>query len=111
MVYLSTRSFPQSRPCCPCGRPASRHRRPRFRRPGAYVRCRPLSLPSLHTIDSFSAVSGLGINKTKSCVICTLGPETYHDVIVSLRGGPWTDLPLRPDPTHLGIPIGRSITL
>jgi ribonuclease HI/exonuclease III len=67
--------------------------------------------PALRLIDSFAVVSGLGINKVKSCVICSLGPSSYAEVVDSLHSGPWPDLPLKPDAVHLGIPIGREITL
>ena len=67
--------------------------------------------PALRLIDSFTVVSGLGINKVKSCVICSLGPSSYAEVIDSLHSGPWPNLPLKPDAVHLGIPIGREITL
>ena len=71
----------------------------------------PSIFPALHLIDSFSSVSGLGINKDKSCVICTSDPSTYPSVETALRAGPWPDLPLKPSALHLGIPIGRLVTL
>ena len=65
----------------------------------------------LITVDSFSEVSGLGVNKDKSCVISS-GPESgWDDIRIFLSEGPWPELPLRASATHLGIPIGRKITL
>ena len=45
----------------------------------------PLLFPALALIDSFSGVSGLGVNRDKSGVICSLGPSSYEEVINSLR--------------------------
>ncbi len=67
--------------------------------------------PALRTIDIFSSLSGLGINKDKSCVISS-GPSNTLDVLrLALCACPWKDLPLRNSATHLGIKIGRDITL
>lgn len=67
--------------------------------------------PALVTISHFSSLSGLGVNKTKSCVISS-GPNRSHSKLLQdISSCPWPNLPLRPSATHLGIPIGRDITL
>src|SRR5262249_54727288 len=71
----------------------------------------PAVYPCLRLLDIFSAVSGLGLNKDKSCVVCTLGPDSYPHVLDLIRAGPWPDLPLKPAAVHLGIALGREVTL
>src|SRR6185312_10383336 len=44
----------------------------------------PAIYPALRKMDAYSDASGLGINKDKSCMVCTGDPTTYDDVIASL---------------------------
>ena len=67
--------------------------------------------PSLIIISSFSLVSGLGINKKKSVVIPTGSSDTWELIQNQLISSPWPDLTIQPSGTHLGIIIGRDITL
>jgi ribonuclease HI/exonuclease III len=67
--------------------------------------------PALRIIDLFSSLSGLGVNKDKSCVISSGPPDSLDALRHSLLVCPWKDLPLRSHATHLGIKIGRDITL
>ena len=67
--------------------------------------------PSLLEISSFSALSGLGINKNKSVVIPTGAPDTWDKTQSQLHISPWPDLTIQPSGTHLGILIGREVTL
>jgi hypothetical protein len=62
-------------------------------------------------IDKFTYFSGLGINKKKSCVLSTGDEASDENLRLELSQCPWPDLPLRDKATHLGIPIGRSVTL
>jgi ribonuclease HI/exonuclease III len=71
----------------------------------------PAITPALHLITRFSALSGLGINRDKSCVLSSAPDTTWDTLRAQLRGCPWPDLPLRDSTTHLGIPIGSKITL
>ena len=71
----------------------------------------PSIYPALNNISSFSCVSGLGINKSKSCVLTTTHPASHHLVRSGLEQSPWPDLNLQERGTHLGIRIGRDITL
>ena len=67
--------------------------------------------PALLTISTFSRLSGLGINRDKSCVVSSAPVATYGRLREELRDCPWPDLPLRDSATHLGIVIGRNVTL
>ena len=67
--------------------------------------------PALLLISEFSELSGLGINRDKSCVISSAPSSTHSSLRDSLLACPWPLLPLRPITTHLGIPIGRDVTL
>ena len=67
--------------------------------------------PALVVIDEFSRVSGLGVNKDKSVAIPTAGEESWLSISNELLASPWPDLPLRASGTHLGILIGREVTL
>jgi hypothetical protein len=67
--------------------------------------------PALRIITAFSGLSGLGINRDKSCVISSGPDDSLPGLQEALLGCPWPDLPLRASTTHLGIPIGRDITL
>ena len=71
----------------------------------------PLLFPALSVIDSFSEVSGLGINKSKSFVLPTGDPSQFSSYRDLLLSSPWPDLDIRERGTHLGIVIGRKITL
>jgi len=67
--------------------------------------------PALSAISLFSVVSGLGINKDKSFVL-TSAPLSHVPLIRSgLSATPWPDLSLKDKGTHLGIVIGREVTL
>ena len=56
-------------------------------------------------------MSGLGINKDKSCVISS-GPLASIPALKNeIALCPWLDLPLRDSTTHLGIVIDREVTL
>ena len=67
--------------------------------------------PALSIIDSFSIVSGLGINRDKSFVLTTSPPSSHSLIRSGLAASPWPDLPLKEKGTHLGIVIGREVTL
>jgi ribonuclease HI/exonuclease III len=67
--------------------------------------------PALTCINVFSSFSGLGINKDKSCVLCTSPPSHHEFVRNALLSSPWPDLTLKEKGTHLGIVIGREVTL
>jgi len=67
--------------------------------------------PALTLISRFSVVSGLGINKTKSLAIPTADEPHWPAIRSDLRSCPWPDLPLLKEGTHLGIVIGRDVTL
>ena len=67
--------------------------------------------PSLLEISKFSALSGMGVNKSKSVVIPTGAPDTWDSTQDQLRNSPWPDLTVQPTGTHLGILIGREVTL
>ncbi len=71
----------------------------------------PAISPALLIISSFSAISGLGINKTKSVAVPTSDPSNWSSLRAELLASPWPDLPLRESGTHLGILIGRDVTL
>ena len=75
--------------------------------------CKRLDLiyPALSLITEFSSLSGLGINKTKSCVISSGSNKSQMVLSEALKHCPWPGLPLRPSATHLGIVIGRDVTL
>ena len=70
-----------------------------------------LIYPALNTISAFSRVSGLGINKDKSLVLSTAPPAAHHAIRVGLLASPWPDLALKSRGTHLGIVLGRDVTL
>ena len=62
-------------------------------------------------IDRFTLHTGLGINKKKSCVVSS-GDDASNDALRhELERCPWPDLLLRDKAMHLGIPVGRSVTL
>ena len=67
--------------------------------------------PSLLEISKFSILSGLGINKNKSVVIPTGDPSTWDSTQAQLCHCPWPDLTIQASGTHLGIIIGRDVTL
>ena len=67
--------------------------------------------PALIVISRFSFLSGLGINKDKSCVISSAPSSTHVFLRAELLNCPWPDLPLRGSATHLGIVVGREVTL
>ena len=67
--------------------------------------------PALNVITIFSRLSGLGINRDKSCVISSGPPSSLPALRTELARSPWPDLPLRDSTTHLGIVIGREVTL
>lgn len=71
----------------------------------------PLISPALTLISLFSELSGLGVNRDKSCVISSGPPRSIPRLKLELASCPWPLLPLRDSATHLGIPIGRGITL
>lgn len=56
-------------------------------------------------------MSGLGINKDKSAVISTGSPRFSSQIKLDLKSSPWPDLVLKESGTHLGILIGRDVTL
>jgi hypothetical protein len=62
-------------------------------------------------VSEFSVVSGLGINKDKSVVVSTSSPKKFGRIRRELKASPWPDLPLKDSGTHLGILIGRDVTL
>ena len=51
------------------------------------------------------------MNKSKSCVISSAPPEACHRIRRALLLCPWPDLPLVDSAKHLGILIGRLVTL
>ena len=67
--------------------------------------------PALSLISVFSVVSGLGVNKDKSVAIPTAGPLKWPAIRLELASCPWKDLPLKESGTHLGILVGRQVTL
>ena len=67
--------------------------------------------PALSLISVFSEVSGLGVNRDKSMAIPSGDPGHWGSIRVALRASPWPDLPLRESGTHLGIMVGRAVTL
>ena len=67
--------------------------------------------PALSLITTFSQLSGLGINRDKSCVISSGPPSSLVALRTELASCPWPELPLRDTTTHLGIVIGREVTL
>jgi hypothetical protein len=67
--------------------------------------------PALLAINAFSSISGLGINKSKSFVISSAPPERYPTFRALLATSPWPDIELRDKGVHLGIIIGRNVTL
>ena len=67
--------------------------------------------PALTLISTFSEASGLGINREKSLVLTTSPPSSHDDIRSALLRSPWPDLPLRDRGTHLGVVIGRDVTL
>ena len=67
--------------------------------------------PARSIIIAFSEVSGLGINREKSCAISSGPPDSIPALKNELALCPWPDLPLRDSTTHLGIAIGRDVTL
>ena len=67
--------------------------------------------PALALISRFSEVSGLGVNKDKSAAIPTSDPKTWPAIRAELATSPWKDLILKESGTHLGILIGREVTL
>ena len=71
----------------------------------------PSLFPALSTIDAFSLVSGLGINKSKSFVLPTGDVSLFSSYRDLLNRSPWPDLDIREKGTHLGIVIGRNVTL
>jgi hypothetical protein len=71
----------------------------------------PAIYPALNLISCFSHISGLGINKDKSCMLSTAHPSRYDLLRPELVRSPWPDLSLNESGTHLGIKIGYSVTL
>ena len=67
--------------------------------------------PALNLIDVFSFLSGLGVNKIKSYVLATAPPSRYEFFRSLLAASPWPDLPLKEKGMHLGVVIGREVTL
>ena len=67
--------------------------------------------PALSTINTFSEVSGLGVNKKKSTIVPTSPPCRWPAISDLIRKSPWPDLTISPAATHLGIRIGRDVTL
>ena len=67
--------------------------------------------PALALISEFSEVSGLGVNKDKSVAVPTSDPRYWSAIRAELSACPWPALPLRKEGTHLGIWIGREVTL
>ena len=65
----------------------------------------------LRRIDDFSAISGLGRNKDKSCIISSRHRERDHRFLSYVRECRWPDLKFLPHTVYLGLPIGASITL
>lgn len=71
----------------------------------------PALYPALALIDNFAAVSGLGVNKSKSIILTTAPPPEHPHIKRLISTSPWPDLPLASEGTHLGIVIGREVTL
>ena len=71
----------------------------------------PFIYPALSLISSFSHISGRGINKDKSCLLSSVPPSRHPSIRIDLDNSPWPDIPLRTKATHLGVPIGRDVTL
>ena len=67
--------------------------------------------PALSLIDLFSTLSGMGVNRNKSLVLSTSHPRKHPSIRSGLLSSPWPDLPLRSRGVHLGIAIGRDVTL
>jgi hypothetical protein len=67
--------------------------------------------PALSLVSEFSLVSGLGINKDKSAVVPASSPKKFAQIRLELKASPWPDLPLKDSGTHLGILIGRDVSL
>jgi hypothetical protein len=67
--------------------------------------------PALSCLSLFSTLSGLGINKDKSLVLSASDPSTHAAIRSGLLESPWPDLPLKTRGTHLGVIIGRDVTL
>ncbi len=67
--------------------------------------------PALSCLSLFSSLSGLGINKIKSLVLSASDPSSYAAIRSGLLASPWPDLPLKTRGTHLGVVIGRDVTL
>ena len=67
--------------------------------------------PALSLISTFSSISGLGINRDKSLVLSTSHPSKLAAFRTGLSLSPWPDLPLKGKGTHLGVVIGRLVTL
>ena len=68
-------------------------------------------IPCLNLISLFSLLTGLGINKNKSVVVPTGSPLLWDQIQRELAASPWPDLTIQASGTHLGILIGRDITL
>ena len=66
---------------------------------------------AFYAIDQFALHTGLGINKKKSCVVSSGDDASNDSLRHELEQCPWPDLPLRDKAVHLGIPIGREVTL
>ena len=67
--------------------------------------------PALSIISSFSNVSGLGINKDKSFVLSSAPLSCYPLIRSGLASSPWPDIVLKEQGSHLGIVVGRGVTL
>ena len=61
----------------------------------------------LETIDAFSAISGLGINRDKSSVLHVL--EVTDEEKENLRGIGWADLSFTSQAVYLGVLVGYNI--
>jgi hypothetical protein len=67
--------------------------------------------PVFSLIDTFSLLSGLGVNRDKSCIVPS-APSLRFDYFRSLLAlSSWPDIPFREKATHLGIVLGRLVTL
>ena len=71
----------------------------------------PLISKALLEITRFSEVSGLGVNRDKSVAVPTGDPSLWGAIKEELKSCPWPSLPLSDKGTHLGILIGREVTL